>query len=64
MVVSGTTKLVVSRTKTKDRRGKVREYERFLLDISKIAKHSEFPFKPGRELAITVDPKEKMVLRA
>jgi len=65
MVLKGTTKLVMSRTKTKDRRGKIREYERFLIHIpSAMARDSQFPFKPRQQLTITVDPKGKMVLRA
>jgi len=58
MVLSGTTRLLRSTSK---REGK--EYERFLIHIpSKIAKDSQFPFKPGQELNITIDPKGKIIL--
>ena len=54
---------MVSRTKIRAKRRRVREYERFLVHIpSKIAKDSQFPFKAGQELVITVDPKGKIVL--
>ena len=43
--------------------GEIMEYRRFLFNVpSKIAKDSQFPFKPGQELTITVDPKGKIVL--
>jgi len=49
--------------KIKGRRGKITEYRRFLVHIpSKIAKDSQFPFKPGQKLIIAVDPKGKIVL--
>ena len=55
----------MSKTKIRRKRGKAKEYERFLIHIpSTMAKDSQFPFKPGQELAIAVDPKGKMVLRA
>lgn len=39
--------------------------KRFLIRIpSSVAKDSQFPFKAGRELTITVDPKGKIVLIA
>ena len=65
MVLKGTTKLLVSRTKGKGKRGKVKKYERFLIHIpSGIAKDSQFPFKAGQELVIKVDPKGKIILGA
>ena len=64
-VLSGTTTFLASKTTIKGKRGKAKEYERFLVHIpSKIAKDSQFPFKAGQELAITVDPKGKIVLKA
>ncbi|MDH5363189.1 MAG: hypothetical protein OEW84_07740 [Aigarchaeota archaeon] len=58
MVLSGTTKLLRSTSKIRGT-----EYERFLVQIpSKIAKDSQFPFKAGQELTITVDPRGKIVL--
>jgi len=58
MVLKGTTKLLRSTSKIRDR-----EYETFLVHISsKIAKDSQFLFKPAQELTITVDPKGKIVL--
>jgi len=49
----------------KGERGKIAEYRRFLIHIpSKIAGDSQFPFKPGQELSITVDPEGKIVLTA
>lgn len=65
MVLKGTTKLLVSGTKIKDKRGKVTRYERFLIHIpSKIAGDSQFPFKAGQRLVITVNPEGKIVLTA
>jgi len=44
--------------------GKVAEYDRFLILIpSAMARDSQFPFKPGQRLAITVDPKGEIVLK-
>lgn len=63
MVLKGSTKLLVSKIKIKGKRGKIKEYERFLIQIpSKIARDSQFPFRAGQELVITVDPKGKIVL--
>ena len=63
MVLSGTTKLVVSSLKIKGKRGKVTVYTRFLIHIpSAMARDSQFPFRAGQELVITVDPKGKIVL--
>lgn len=65
MVLKGTTRLLETRLriKIKGKRGKITEYRRFLVHIpSKIAKDSQFPFKAGQELVITVDPKGKIVL--
>ena len=63
MVLKGSTKLLVSKIKIKGKRGKIKEYERFLIHIpSKIARDSQFPFRAGQELVITVDPKGKIVL--
>lgn len=51
--------------KIKGKRGKTTEYKRLLIHVpSGLVKDSQFPFKPGQELAITVDPKDKIVLRA
>ncbi|MDH5362428.1 MAG: hypothetical protein OEY99_02135 [Aigarchaeota archaeon] len=61
--MSGTTRLLETRLRIKGKRGKITEYERFLIHIpSKIARDSQFPFKAGQELTITVDPKGKIVL--
>ena len=58
MVLEGTTRLLRSTSK-----GKAREYERFLIHIpSRMAADSQFPFKPGQELTITVDPRGEIVL--
>jgi len=63
MVLKGTTRLLESRLRIKGKRGKITEYTRFLFHVpSKICKDSQFPFKPGQELTITVDPKGKIVL--
>ena len=63
MVLRGTTRLLETRLKIKGKRGKVTEYTRFLIHIpSAMARDSQFPFKPGQELTITVDPKGKIVL--
>jgi len=63
MVLKGTTRLLETRLKIKGKRGKVTEYTRSLIHIpSSMAKDSQFPFKAGQELAITVDPKGKIVL--
>jgi len=65
MVLSGTTKLLKTRMRVKGKGGKIAEYRRFLVHIpSKIAGDSQFPFKPGQELSITVDPEGKIVLTA
>ena len=65
MILGGTTRFLASKTKIRVKWGKAKEYERFLFHIpSKICKDSQFPFKPGQELTITVDPKGKIVLRA
>ena len=65
MVLKGTTKLVMSRTVTKDKRGEARECELFLLHIpSAMAKDTQFPFKAGQELLIKVDPTGKFILTA
>jgi len=66
MVLKGTTKLLVSRTKIKGKRGKVKKYEKFLIHIpSKIAGDSQFPFEAGQVLSIEVIPKgRKIVLSA
>ena len=65
MVLKGTTRLLETRLRIKGKRGKITEYRRFLIHIpSKIAKDSQFPFKPGQELAITVDPNGKIILTA
>jgi len=49
--------------KIKGKRGKITEYKRFLIHIpSAMAKDSQFPFKPGQELTLTVDPKGKIIL--
>lgn len=65
MVLKGTTKLLVSRTKVKGKQGKIAKYERFLIHIpSSIAKDSQFPFKTGQDLTITVNPKGKILLGA
>jgi len=64
MVLSGTARLLLTKTTIKSKRGRAKQYERFLIHIpSKIAKDSQFPFKPGQELVIKVDPKSKIVLR-
>jgi len=63
MVLRGTTRLLRSTLKIKGKRGKVTEYERFLIHISSaMARDSQFPFKAGQELTITVDPKGKILL--
>jgi len=49
---------LATRTMIKGNRGKITEYQRFLIRIpSVIAEDSQFPFKPGQDLTITVDPK-------
>ena len=63
MVLTGTTRLLETRLKIKGKGGKVTEYRRFLVHVpSVIARDSQFPFKPGQELTITVDPKRNIVL--
>jgi len=63
MVLRGTTRFLVSKTKIRGKRGKAKEYQRFLIHIpSAMAKDSQFPFNPGQELTITVDPRGKIVL--
>jgi len=63
MVLKGTTRLLETRLKIKGKRGKITEYKRFLIHIpSAMATDSQFPFKPAKELLITVDPKGKIVL--
>jgi len=63
MALKGTTRLLETRLKIKGKTGKITEYRRVLVHIpSKIAKDSQFPFKAGQELVITVDPKGKIVL--
>ncbi|MFB0568788.1 MAG: hypothetical protein ACETV0_04160 [Nitrososphaeria archaeon] len=65
MVLKGTTRLLETRLKIKGKRGKITEYRRFLIHVpSAMARDSQFPFKPGRELTITVDPRGKIVLKA
>jgi len=65
MVLKGTTRLLETRLRIKGKRGKVTEYTRFLIHIpSAMARDSQFPFKPGQRLVITVDPKGKIVLKA
>ncbi len=65
MGLRGTTRLLMSRTKIKGKKGKARTYERFLVHIpSAIAKDSQFPFKAGQELVIKADPKGKITLTA
>jgi len=52
-----------TRLRIKGKRGKVTEYRRFLIHVpSKIAADSQFPFKPGQELVIAVDPRGEIVL--
>ncbi|MDH5363430.1 MAG: hypothetical protein OEW84_08980 [Aigarchaeota archaeon] len=52
-----------SKTVIEGKRGKGKEYERFLLQMpSKIAKDSQFCFKAGQDLTITADPKGKIAL--
>ena len=47
----------------KGKGGKITEYRRFLIHVpSAMARDSQFPFKPGEELVITVDPKGKIIL--
>jgi len=63
MVLKGRTKLQESRLRIKLKTGEIKEYTRFLFYVpSKIARDSQFPFKSGQELTITVDPKGKIVL--
>jgi len=58
-----TTRLLETRLKIKGKRGKVTECQRFLIHIpSAMAGDSQFSFKPGQELVITVDPKGKIVV--
>ena len=65
MVLKGATKLQESRLRIKLKGGEIMEYRRFLFHVpSKIARDSQFPFKPGQELTITVDPTGKIVLTA
>ena len=65
MVLKGTTRLWESRLRIKGKRGKIKEYRRFLIHVpSVIAKDSQFPFKAGQRLVISVDPKGKIVLKA
>jgi len=65
MVLKGTTRLLETRLRIKGKRGEITEYSRFLFHVpSKIARDSQFPFKAGQELTITVDPKGKIVLKA
>lgn len=55
----------MSKTRIKGKRGKVTEYERFLVHIpSKIAKDLQFPFKASQELVIGVGAKGNIVLTA
>lgn len=52
------TRLVVTTTKVRDK-----TYQRFLIQVPpKIAKDSQFPFKPNQELKIDVDPRRMAVI--
>jgi len=63
MVLKGTARLLETRLRIKGKRGKITEYKRFLTHIpSAMARDSQFPFKAGQELVITVDPRGKIVL--
>jgi len=65
MVLKGTTRLLETRLRIKGKKSKITEYTRFLIHVpSKIARDSQFPFKPGQELVITVDPNGKIILTA
>ncbi|MFB0568843.1 MAG: hypothetical protein ACETV0_04435 [Nitrososphaeria archaeon] len=65
VVLQGTTRLLKSISKVKTKKTSPVIYERYLVHIpSKIASDSLFPFRPGEELSIDVDPNGKVVLRA
>ena len=63
MVLQGTTRLLCTKMRVRLKGGEAAEYDRFLLVVPPaMARDSLFPFKPGQELMITVDPKGKIVL--